>query len=189
MLNKIRIEKYDKQATELSNLLNIKLINLECKHIPELTEKNIKLLIDSEKVNYQYLVFGSHREHCRLSDELNRIENMSHSSCQRAVRIVLTNDNKVWCDNTHWTIAYIHKFGKETTLNCIPFYIVDLRFDYPVIIDYDNTLFDSLSNIMNAIAAAMQIQDRIDRGWRNNINYTIGDFLNTLNKGNRKEYE
>lgn len=189
MLHKIQIEKYDKHSTELSSLLNIKLLDLECKHIPKLTDKNIKLFLDSKKVDYQYLVFGSHREHTRLSDELNRIKNMSRSTCQRAVRIVLTNNNKIWSDNTHWTIAYILKFGKEATLNCIPFYIVDLRSDYPIIIDYDNTLFDSLSNIMKAIDAALQIQDRIDRGWRKNINYTISDFLNSLDTGNRKENE
>lgn len=183
MIDKIVIQRLNKMSIEIEELLNMKLIDLECKHIPLLNDENNKIYTNSEKIGYKYALFGSHRVDYKLSNELNRIENMSNSNCLRAVRVVLTNDGKIWSDNTHWTIAYIYKFGKESTLRDIPIYIVDLRYELPIVIDCDNTLFDSVSNIQKAILASLNIQNRISKGWRKNQKYTISNFLNDLERG------
>lgn len=181
-MNKIMIIKLDKTSIEMSKLLNMKLVDLECKHIPLVNKENHEIYINSKGIGYNYLLFGSHRENYNLSNELNRVKNMSNSSCLRAVRIVLTNDGKIWSDNTHWTIAYIYRFGKDSRLRDIPIYIVDLRYKIPSVIDCDNTLFDSISNIQKAIIASSSIQNRINSGWRKNQSYTINNFLNDLER-------
>lgn len=106
---------------------------------------------------------------------------MSKSICPRAVRFVISKDGRIWSDNTHWTLAYLYKYGLNTKVNDIPLYIVDLRTLKPVIYDINGVVFDSLADIKNAIIASKQIQERLDFGWRpENISYKIGDLYHDL---------
>ena len=38
---------------------------------------------------------------------------MSHSLGHRAIRFVISKDNRLWSDNTHWTLAYILEKGVD----------------------------------------------------------------------------
>lgn len=181
MCNKLTIVSANENSEELKNLLPIQLKKLESKHIAYVNCQTEQLHQNALQIGYMYDVFGSHRQYTNLSDEIARIRNMSSTPCLRAVRVVLTSDGKIWADNTHWTIAYILRFGLETQLNDIPFYVIDFRYDNPIVIDYNHTLFDSITEIKNAVNAAKNIQDRVTAGWRNNkLSYTIEELANVL---------
>lgn len=53
-----------------------------------------------------------------------------------------------------WTIAYILKHRIETQIIEIPFYAIDFRYYNPIVIDYNDTVFDSISEIRNAVNVA-----------------------------------
>lgn len=113
---------------------------------------------------------------------------MSHSLCHRAVRFVISKDNRLWSDNTHWTLAYILEKGVYALVLDVPMYIVDFRESYPVIYDKDGVVFDSIYDIKCAIASEKRIQERLDLGWRPpELSYTIKqlhqDILDIINKG------
>lgn len=115
-------------------------------------------------------------------------KNMSHSLCHRAVRFVISKDDRLWSDNTHWTLAYILEKGVDALVLDVPMYIVDFRESYPVIYDKDGVVFDSIYDIKCAIASAKRIQERLDLGWRPpELSYTIKqlykDILDIINKG------
>lgn len=160
-------------------LLNIKLLDVQSKHFV-FPEKNKYLSELSNRVNYNFSVFGSNHN-AVISEEKNRIINMSKSSCERPVRFVIDNFNRIWADNTHWCIAYILKYGNDTTIGDVPMYIIDLRNHVPKIININNTVYDSLNHIKNAIICAKEIQNRIDQGWRNiEVSYCIKDLISEL---------
>lgn len=161
---------------------NMLLTAVESKHVAFESDTTCVFFELSKQVEYENTILGIHRT-SRIYDEYLRIQNMSHSPCLRAVRFVITKDNNIWSDNTHWTLAYIYKYGFETTLSDVPLYLVDLRKDNPVIYDCEGVVFDSLSDIKKALEAAMSIQRRLDLGWRpRNISYTIGQLYFDLEK-------
>ena len=180
MIKDIKIINLNKDSFLIKDIVKTKLLDLECKHIPCKKESNEIIYSNSIEIGYQYIIFGSHRNNYNLFDEIKRINNMATSTCERAARIVITKDGKIWSDNTHWTIAYIIKYGENTTLRNIPMYIVDLRPAHPLVINCENTLFENISDIYSAVSASLEIQKRIDKGWRKNIIYKICDFLNDL---------
>ena len=159
--------------------LNTKILNTQCKHyINDMNNQNLAYL--AEKVNYRYAVFGSHRK-SNFTAEKSRIINMKNSSCERAVRFVIDKNSRVWSDNTHWSIAYILKYGPNITLKDIPCYIVDFRENSTKIININNTVFDSIDCIKTAINNAMLIQQRLDCGWRDkNISYCFNLLTTSL---------
>lgn len=179
-IKKFLVCKVDKENQDYSEIFNYKLINTHSKHIAYINEMTHELHKLSLKVDYNIDVIGSHRN-TTLEDERQRIQNMKNSSCLRAARFVICSDSRIWADNTHWTIAYILKFGNSVTLKDIPSYVVDFRNDIPIIIEYDNILFDSMYCIKSAIACAKRIQDRLDKGWRPiNTSFTINDLIKDL---------
>ena len=106
---------------------------------------------------------------------------MSESLCERAVRFVICSDGRIWSDNTHWTLAYLIKYGFQTTLLDIPAYIVDFRYSTPTVFDKNGVVFDSIFDIKSSIASAKRIQERINMGWRPvEISYTINVLYNDI---------
>ena len=181
MINKITIIDGASASIEVQELLPLKLMNLECKHIAYVDNKTLKIHENALEVGYKNDILGSHRTYTNIFDELSRINNMSQSYCLRAVRVVITQDGRRWSDNTHWTLSYLLRYGKDTTLQKIPFYVIDFRNENPAVINYASTLFDSITEIRKAIEAANSIQARLDRGWRTDgLNYTIGDLFSIL---------
>ena len=160
-------------------LMNTKLKDAQSKHFV-LTEQNKILEILSKKADYKYSIFGSNHN-SNICEEKNRIVNMSTSSCERPLRFVIDNYGRIWADNTHWCIAYILKYGKNTTLIDIPVYIVDFRENLPIIVNINNTIYDSIDHVKNAIRCAYDIQNRINLGWRpKDVSYCIEDLIKEL---------
>lgn len=177
----LMIMEANADSKEVEKILSIPLKELEAKHIPYVNDETAMLHQNAVHIGYTYDVFGAHRPYTRLQDEIARIKNMSSTPCLRAVRIVLTTDGRIWSDNTHWTIAYMLRYGWNTRLKEIPFYIVDFCYDIPRVIDYNHALFDSITEIRTAVKAAQNIQERLNAGWRiGKLSYKIGELATTI---------
>jgi len=162
-----------------------KLEDTESKHVADYRKRTEIFFEHSNLVGYPNTILGIHRNAC-IENEYYRIQNMSHSLCHRGVRFVISRDNRLWSDNTHWTLAYILEKGTEALVSDIPMYIVDFREAYPIIYDKGGVVFDSIYDIKCAIASAKRIQERLDLGWRPfELSYTIKqlhqDMLSIIN--------
>lgn len=118
-------------------LLNMKLIDMFCKHIIRNSQDNIKtkadkLYTESLKLGYNFCEWGVHNGHpSDISFHTGIITKMEKDNYNHAVRIVIckydfSDKIIVWTDNLHSTIKYIREIGKDACLKDIPFYIVDL---------------------------------------------------------------
>ncbi len=173
--------------TTIADFLYKRIEDVESKHVADYRNRTKIFFEHSDLVGYQNTILGIHRN-ASIENEYFRIKNMSHSLCHRAVRFVISKDNRLWSDNTHWTLAYILEKGVDALVLDVPMYIVDFRESYPVIYDKDGVVFDSIYDIKCAIASAKRIQERLDLGWRPpELSYTIKqlhqDILDIINKG------
>lgn len=178
--NDYDLKNYEEYRKNNYDILELKLGDLECKHILFKSNEN-KLFVElAEIVDYKWVVFGSHRgldEKDRMQFEINRINNMSKSTFSRAVRIVKTSNGKYFVDNTHWALAYLKRLGNNVKLKDIPFYLVDFCHETPQIVDVNETVIKNDEDIKNAVNAAGDVEERIENGWRpNNIVYTLEQF-------------
>ncbi len=174
------LKSYEEYISFNKDILNLILSELECKHILCKNFDN-KIFVDlALKVDYKWVVFGSHRnlkEEDRIPFEINRIKDMSKSTISRAVRIVKTSNGKYFADNTHWVLAYLKRFGENTKLKDIPFYLVDFSHKVPLIVDVNNSVIKKDEDMRNAVNAAGDVEERIEKGWRpNNVVYVIKQF-------------
>lgn len=104
----------------------------------------------SELVGYKNTMLGIHRMPV-IKNEYLPIKNMSESPYLRAVRLIIIKDNHIGADNTHWTLAYLYKYGTQTKVCDIPLYIIYFRSTLPIIYDCACVVFDNLSDIKNAL--------------------------------------
>lgn len=140
---------------------------LQCKHIVYIDSDKTELLADAAKeINYEWVMFGSHRENPSLEKEIDIIDSMISSNYTRPLRIVIDQDNRLWADNTHSTIAFMLKHGYNSRVKDVPFYIVDLRVTPYRIVSNNGSVLDSKEDIKNAIACAERIKNYVHRGFR-----------------------
>lgn len=175
--------KFDnkKYPESIRDYITTKLVDVESKHVAFYNDKTRVFFTLSEKVKYGNTILGIHRN-ATIQSEYFRIVNMSKSICERAVRFVISKDSRIWSDNTHWTLAYLIKYGMDINIMSIPMYILDFRNECPIIFDKNGVVFDSLYDIKSAIASAKRIQERLDKGWRpNNLSYKIDDLITDIN--------
>lgn len=177
---------YQSVPFEIKEFLTRKLEDVESKHVASKKEETAAFFQCSQKVGYPNTVLGIHRN-SNIRNEFFRIQNMSRSLCQRAVRFAICSDGKIWSDNTHWTLAYLLKKGANISVSEIPAYIIDFRGNHPIVYDKNNVVFDSVSDIKSAIASAKRIQERLDLGWRPiELSYTIKqlkkDIISVVNE-------
>lgn len=165
---------------EIEVYITRRIISVESKHVADLRDNTEKFFEYSKKVGYMNTILGNHRN-SSIKNEYARIKNMSASECERAIRFVITKDERLWSDNTHWALAYLLKYGLETTLLDIPAYIIDFRDSTPVVFDKSGVVFDSVFDIKSSIASANRIQERLTIGWRPlEVSYTIKNLYNDI---------
>ncbi len=173
-------DKADNIPSALKEYLTKRIEDVESKHVANYSNETKRFFKYSEVVGYPNTLLGFHKN-SNIQNEYFRIINMSQTVCNRTVRFVITKDNRIWSDNTHWTLAYLIQNGHTTLLSDIPAYIIDFRNLYPIVFDKDNIVFDSLYDIKSAIASAKRIQDRLDLGWRpSEDSYTIRQLYNDI---------
>ncbi|MEY8484168.1 hypothetical protein AALD74_20335 [Lachnospiraceae bacterium 48-21] len=165
--------KLENAPITITDFLTKEIKAVESKHVANYKDSTKIFFEFSEKVGYPNTVLGFHRN-ASIQNEYFRIQNMSHSICNRAVRFVISKDGRMWSDNTHWTLAYLLQKGTKTLVSDIPAYIVDFREIVPTIYDKNGVVFDSIYDIKSSIASAKRIQERLDLGWRpTDFSYTI----------------
>ncbi len=164
----------------IANYLLKRIGDVESKHVADFRDTTEKFFKYSEIAGYSNTILGIHRG-ASIKNEFFRIQNMCHSKCNRAVRFVITKDERIWSDNTHWSLAYMLQYGVTTLISDIPMYIVDFRESLPIIYDKEGVVFDSINDIKNAIASGERIQNRLNIGWRPLGNsYTIEQLYQDL---------
>lgn len=131
-------------------ILEMKLIDLECKHIMSLDDTCRKIYEDSIKANFQNIQWGYFRENVSKDSENYTIEKMITDNFLKPIRITITH-NRVWADNTHTTISYIRRFGDDTKVKDVPFYICDLR-KVPITILGDKKISGSMKNVCRMLS-------------------------------------
>ncbi|WP_097006718.1 hypothetical protein [Lacrimispora amygdalina] len=159
-----------------SDVLDYPVDALECKHV--ILNEPKEIYEASVKANYDYVILGSHR-HASINDENERIFNMvSNKFFNRPVRIVKAKDGRLWCDNTHTAMAYLRRnYKKDIRLKNIPFYLVDVSCNVPVVISINNSVIQKDDDIQNAINCSLQINSRLDKGVRpKSMSYTVGEL-------------
>ncbi|MCR0316339.1 hypothetical protein MKA27_17600 [[Clostridium] innocuum] len=161
-----------------SNILNINLRDLECKHIMYIDESCRKVYKDGVEACFYNIQWGYFRENVSKDSENYTIEQMIADNFLKPIRITVTQ-NRVWADNTHTTISYIRRYGDETKVKDVPFYICDLR-KVPVTIlgDKKNIWFNE-ECMSNAIRNSLRIKYLEENGGRTH-RWTISDLMKQL---------
>lgn len=105
---------------------------------------------------------------------------MKNTSYKRPARFVISKYGRVWADNTHWTISYVLN-NFSALIKDIPAYMIDFREELPTIISINNSVYDSVICIKNALQSAYSIQARLDKGWRPlSLEFKMSNLINEL---------
>lgn len=170
-------------------LLNMKLIDMFCKHIIRNSQDNIKtkadkLYTESLKLGYNFCEWGVHSGHpSDISFHTGIITKMEKDNYNHAVRIFICkydfcDTSIVWVDNLHSAIKYIREYGKDVRLRDIPFYVVDISdYQHPIIQGYNDSLRDNYEDILGAVSCAYKRFRRSNSKELIEIGYTLKDFL------------
>lgn len=174
----------------LSNLLDMKLVDMYCKHMIRNDFSNDskanQLLSASREVHYDYCEWGRHDySRSNVLHHLGIIDKMESDGYNHAIRVVVCkyqfcDKTIVWTDNLHSTVKYIREKGKEVRLRDVPFYVVDLSdLSHPVIGAYDKDVLKlSMSAIMGAVSSAYFRYEMSNSKNIIDIGYLVGDLLN-----------
>jgi len=161
----------------VKELLAVRLADTHSKHVPKgiNTPQISQLKQLASRVGYRYCDLGHHQ---RLDPEQDRIyvSSMARMRDIRPPKLVLTRCGRLWCDNTHWGLAAMARWGTDVRVGHVPFYLVDLRDSIPVIVRRPLGLMGRGMEL--AISNARSIQLRLDMGWRPiDIWFTLGDLF------------
>lgn len=167
------------------SMLDIRLLDLQCKHIMGIYPHNEDIYEAAEKAfsalhMRNRIVWGSHRNGT-VETETAIIQKMAADEFDRPVRIIIDKYNRWWADNTHTVMSWVLRKGEDCVLREIPFYVVDLRKNKPKIISVNNSVHDSVKDIRMAIGCALRIKDLIEVGYRPfESNWFIGDLMDDI---------
>jgi hypothetical protein len=153
------------------------LADMHSKHVPKGidTPHVLRLKQLASRVGYRYCDLGHYQ---RLDPEQDGIyvASMARTRDMRPVKLVLTRCGRVWCDNTHWGLAAMVRWGTDVRVDQIPFYLIDLRSSTPVIVGRPLGLMGR--GLALAVSNARSIQRRLDKGWRPiDVRFTMGDLF------------
>ena len=108
--------RLEKVPISIIEFLSKRIEDIESKHVANFKESTRIFFELSEKVGYPNTILGIHRN-SNIQNEYFRIQNMSQSLCNRAVRFVISKDGRIWSDNTHWTLAYLLQKGANSLVS------------------------------------------------------------------------
>lgn len=176
--------RFSSQYGGYRRIRNLTLMSLEAKHIvsPD-CNKSKDVLARAVSAGHKWCVIGSHREDACICQEILRIQGMCLDlAFNRPMRVVITSDQRVWCDNTHTAIAYACRIGRQCRVRDVPHYLVDFRYCTPLITSVDSSVHDSVKHIQAAISAAKRLDDRLVLGYRpKTLSWSILDLTDQLN--------
>lgn len=147
-------------SEEYRYLLDIKLTDLECKHVLFSDDRDTKRFIKrAEKAYYPNIVWGYYRDKIATGkSERAILDKMKADNFMRPIRIVVTSNGMVWCDNTHTCISYIER--GYVTLKEIPFYVIVFTDNDTCahVMDYQQSLSQNMDDINQAVQNAKRLE-------------------------------
>ena len=171
------------------NLLNMKLIDMFCKHVircnyADVHSKADRLYIASCKLGYDFCNWGLHVGHAGdIRYHIDSIVKMEIDGYNPTVRIVVCKYDFcdmpiVWIDNLHSAIRCVREYGKDVKLRDISFYVVDISdYEHPSVHGYNSSLRKSYEDILGAVSCAYKRFRRSNAKELIEIGYTLSDFL------------
>lgn len=162
-------------------LLNMRLIDLRCKHAMHTSYKADEVIRLSSLIGYDIAEWGLHSNHVDIQYHVDVIMKMEEDDYNHPLRIVICkydfqDEPCIWIDNIHSAVRYVRQHGHRVKLRDVPFYIVDITGDYPVISENGTRLID-MKHIDGAVDCAYKRLERSDLKELVDLNYKFGEFL------------
>ena len=166
--------------------LETKLKDLETKYMAKITQKTKPLVELGQKFERPNVIFGAHKDKS-IFDEQDTVISLANGKNNVPVKIFIFPNKRIFVGNTKWALAYLKRFGDDVKVKQIPFFIVDLSREEPVVCDYKGSVY-SQSNIAKSVEEAKKLNDRLQNGWRPYENrHTLGMLKKTLFEQVNKE--
>ena len=166
-------------------LLQMKLIDMRCKHVLNIDWKEQLVLKYAKECGYEWCLWGSHDGHTGDVDyHKNHIFKMQQEGFVRPLRIVIcsyphSNEKYIWVDNLHSCIHYIRQYGLDVKLKQVPFYIIDISEYKDVVVSYNNSVIQNPVCVSKAIECAYYRRIMSNNKKLLEVNYMVSDFLNS----------
>lgn len=177
---------YKTDYTEYNWLLDMKIADTFCKHVLRLNSHKSNMYWDECKrvgVDVAMWGYGSglwRNEEANRTFQLHRIGRMIYKNFDMPFRVVIDETGMPWVDNLHCSLRDIMKYGADVKFGDVRCYIVDMRYEMPVVIDVNGSVSNSVSDIKGCLVKAEERCKRITQNMRD-INYTIRDFIKDNN--------
>ena len=110
-----------------NELLNMRLIDIRCKHAMRTSDRACEVIQFSSIIGYDIAEWGACSNHVDIRYHADVIMKMEEDNYNHAERIVICNYDFykkpcIWLDNIHSAVMYVRKYGLNVTLKDIPFY-------------------------------------------------------------------
>lgn len=164
-----------------NKLLNMKLIDMRCKHAMHTSYKANEVIRLSKLISYDIAEWGLHSNHVNIHYHADVIMKMEEDNYNHPLRIVIckynfTNVPCIWIDNIHSAVRYVRKYGHKVLLKDVPFYVVDITNNEPII-STNNIRFINMEHIDGAIECAYKRLKRSNSKELIDLNYTLNNLL------------
>lgn len=166
-----------------NELLNMRLIDIRCKHAMRTSDRACEVIQFSSIIGYDIAEWGACSNHVDIRYHADVIMKMEEDNYNHAERIVICNYDFykkpcIWLDNIHSAVMYVRKYGLNVTLKDIPFYVIDISNNEPIISENEpGTLDMNMQHIEDAINCAYKRQERSNSKDLIDLNYLFGEFL------------
>lgn len=161
----------------IGDLSLLPILQLESKHVP-VTGSGSRvqtLLCLADKVGYRFGRIGANHG-LDAAGEFERVRHMAIGQYQRPIKVVVSNDGRFWCDNTHWALAAVVRAGHHVTLGVVSHYLIVMNGDSVEVIGAPSSLRGD--DFLLAVENARRIDYRLQQGWRpRSLSYTMSDLF------------
>lgn len=164
-------------------LLSIRLVDMRCKHALSTSDKGREVIRLSSLIGYASAEWGFHSNHLDIRYHADVIMKMEKDGYTHAQRVVICNydfckEPCIWLDNMHSAVLAVRRHGMNVRLKDIPFYVVDISGNEPVVSENDTGVLDmELKHIEGAVDCAYKRHEWSNSEQLVNLNYRLGEFL------------
>lgn len=166
-----------------NKLLNMRLIDMRCKHATDASEKGREVIRLSTPLGYDFAQWGLNGGHTDIRYHADVIMKMEEDNYCHPERIVICSydfqkEPCIWLDNIHSAVRYVRKFGGGVKVKDIPFYVIDISNLEAIVSENGEGVLDmNMQHISEAIFCAWKRKERSDSKELIDLNYRLGDLL------------
>lgn len=158
-------------------LENMRLIDLECKHVMYETEINASIIDDALGATHGSIQWGLHRA-ATIDTERAIVNQMVQDRFMRPFRVTQTVCN-AWADNTHTVISWIVRLGSDALVGDVPHYVCDVSILPPTIAGPPKWIDLSPQAQVGALVRATRLARIEEHGGRRD-HWKIGDLCEQI---------